>query len=732
MVGALWTGISGLGGAQIGLDNESNNIANVNTIGYKASRVSFTDQMYQDKIGKGVTSFDVEKMFTQGNLKLTGVSYDMALSGDGFFQVSDGVGDFYTRAGNFRMGESGTLEDVAKNKVQGWAIAAVQDSDRYATDINATKFTNSFSKLLGNKVIRDTTSIETIIAKATDYTKTAADDSNLVFSGSGWKTASTKIADIEMLMTEYNKLLTTHSNANPKPTASDSSVQKSYLNFNLQAAGTALSSGDEVYLYIDGKKYAQSFEKDEGTTIKKLIDKISDTSGFKAHFTDGTDPYNYKAPAASDAPGGIYIEGLVPGKEFKVTEFGWTDSSNSNQATKGDVATIQSAVQGTGMGGINSVRDALAMAVAGKQQDVYTSSDVSLDGANDFTYQISIYDKSSKLNVKVPAIPLALDNMADIDAIVKALNDPDHGGAAGSKVNTLVNYVKAYNINGNLVMKPVDAYHDAEFTGEMKGPISEVQTLKLSGSITANAAAFVLHGMPDIGAVVAGESMSSIIDRLAASTPAAPIKSIEKIGSDELKITYVAGVDRTELAAGATNGAAYANGSIETKKGTPIGLITRNIAYSGKEGAGAEFLQMTTTINQTASKGDLQLRLDSLGLTDSAFGSFSVDETGLITMQQDGADFAVGQVAVAKFTDTRGLDPVGDNLFKSTNRSGSALFNINNDKTADIKGGTLELSTANLSESLVNLMVFQRAFEANAKSITTADQILTTLIQLKR
>ena len=65
MVGALWTGISGLGGAQRALDNESNNIANVNTLGYKASRISFADQMYQDNIGKGVSTFDVEKLYKQ-------------------------------------------------------------------------------------------------------------------------------------------------------------------------------------------------------------------------------------------------------------------------------------------------------------------------------------------------------------------------------------------------------------------------------------------------------------------------------------------------------------------------------------------------------------------------------------------------------------------------------------------------------------------------------------------
>jgi flagellar hook protein FlgE len=85
MVGALWTGISGLSGQQHALDNESNNIANVNTIGFKASRISFADQMYQNKIGKGAQVLDAEKLYTQGNLKLTGVSYDMALAGDGFF-----------------------------------------------------------------------------------------------------------------------------------------------------------------------------------------------------------------------------------------------------------------------------------------------------------------------------------------------------------------------------------------------------------------------------------------------------------------------------------------------------------------------------------------------------------------------------------------------------------------------------------------------------------------------
>ena len=111
MISALWTGIAGLAAQQTALDNESNNIANVNTVGYKASRVSFADLMYQDSIGKGSAITSAEKQYTQGSLNLTGSSYDVALDGDGFFVVSNtsskGTSEFYyTRAGNLVQAKS--------------------------------------------------------------------------------------------------------------------------------------------------------------------------------------------------------------------------------------------------------------------------------------------------------------------------------------------------------------------------------------------------------------------------------------------------------------------------------------------------------------------------------------------------------------------------------------------------------------------------------------------------
>ncbi|MBD3843324.1 MAG: flagellar hook-basal body complex protein, partial [Campylobacterales bacterium] len=160
--------------------------------------------------------------------------------------------------------------------------------------------------------------------------------------------------------------------------------------------------------------------------------------------------------------------------------------------------------------------------------------------------------------------------------------------------------------------------------------------------------------------------------------------------------------------------------------------INKSSSLSINSGADAEFISMINRLDQTASRTELQLRLDNLGISDSAFGDFSVDSTGLITMKQDGVEFAVGQLSIAMFNNERGLKSEGNNLMSKTSDSGNPIYNINNDKAATVAGKALELSTADLSESLVNLMVFQRAFEANSKSITTSDQILTTLIQLKK
>ena len=264
MIGALWTGVAGLASQTTAIDNESNNVANVNTVGYKASRISFADQIYQNQIGKGSYVQDAEKLFTQGSFKVTGASYDIALKGDGFFTVINqntlGTAEtFYTRAGNFRMGTSGTLQTADGYEVQGWAMSSIdQKNDVVSTNSNVSRFTTDFTKNIGSAIIKHGDFIETVAAKTTNYDETAASDSIAVFSGAGAKTKASKLKDIELAKTNYNAWLTKYQD-DPDATSSGSTAQVSQINFPSGKNSVIGKQGDSISVVIDGNKYNQEF-----------------------------------------------------------------------------------------------------------------------------------------------------------------------------------------------------------------------------------------------------------------------------------------------------------------------------------------------------------------------------------------------------------------------------------------------------------------------------------------
>ena len=126
MIRALWTSASGMQAQQTNLDVISNNIANVNTTGFKSSRANFEDLIYQDlkdpgvlssnesrvptgiQIGLGTKLSDVSKVFSQGSLIKTDRPLDIAIQGEGFFKIEiPGGGEAYTRAGNFQVDNEG-------------------------------------------------------------------------------------------------------------------------------------------------------------------------------------------------------------------------------------------------------------------------------------------------------------------------------------------------------------------------------------------------------------------------------------------------------------------------------------------------------------------------------------------------------------------------------------------------------------------------------------------------
>lgn len=138
MMRSLFSGVAGLKNHQTRMDVIGNNISNVNTYGFKTSRVSFQDMLSQTmagaakpeenkggvnpkQVGLGMTVASIDRIFTQGSLQTTGNQTDLAISGDGFFVVADGDKKYYTRSGAFALDRDGTLVNPANGlKVQGW------------------------------------------------------------------------------------------------------------------------------------------------------------------------------------------------------------------------------------------------------------------------------------------------------------------------------------------------------------------------------------------------------------------------------------------------------------------------------------------------------------------------------------------------------------------------------------------------------------------------------------
>ena len=128
MIRALMTAASGMKTQQMQVDTIANNIANVNTAGFKKSELAFRDMLYQTlrepgaptgassmsptglQIGSGAEVASSLKIFRQGEVEPTGGQYDLAIAGQGFFRVQLGSGEFrYTRDGSFRPDGNGAL-----------------------------------------------------------------------------------------------------------------------------------------------------------------------------------------------------------------------------------------------------------------------------------------------------------------------------------------------------------------------------------------------------------------------------------------------------------------------------------------------------------------------------------------------------------------------------------------------------------------------------------------------
>src|SRR5690606_17315819 len=149
MMQSLFAGVSGLRSHQRRMDVIGNNVANVNTVGFKAARATFQDVLYNTlrgagapqnnrggtnpmQVGLGVQVGSIDTLFTSGNPQSTGVETDLMIQGEGLFVVTDGERRYFTRAGNFYPDSNGTLVTPGGYKVLGWTADAEGNIDPLA------------------------------------------------------------------------------------------------------------------------------------------------------------------------------------------------------------------------------------------------------------------------------------------------------------------------------------------------------------------------------------------------------------------------------------------------------------------------------------------------------------------------------------------------------------------------------------------------------------------------
>ncbi|NPV53689.1 MAG: flagellar hook protein FlgE [Firmicutes bacterium] len=148
MMRAMFSGVSGSKAHQVRMDVIGNNIANINTIGFKASRVTFHEVLCQTlkngaapvpggrggvnpmQVGLGTGVRSIDTFQTQGNLETTDLPTDLAIEGAGFFVVSDGEKQYFTRDGAFKLDAANTLVNPSTGyRVQGWIADAAGHID---------------------------------------------------------------------------------------------------------------------------------------------------------------------------------------------------------------------------------------------------------------------------------------------------------------------------------------------------------------------------------------------------------------------------------------------------------------------------------------------------------------------------------------------------------------------------------------------------------------------------
>lgn len=840
MMRSLWAGVTGLQAHQIAMDVEGNNIANVNTVGYKYNRANFDDLIYQQsriatspqnqhggvnnmEVGLGTQINSTTRIFKQGSLQTTDKQTDIALQGDGFFMVSPDGGKttYYTRNGDFSRDSEGNFVDNGGNIVQGWMrdeVTGEIDPTRPLSDIKiptgltvparattniALKGNLDSGNDVGNKKIPIyqldqyhnwvDTNKDGIKTDTERHEENNIGENRFYVNRQGEQRMTERGADLGVLFNNagdaYN-LRTGQgiwvSYADAKTRAMDVGARNDgtfaapkNLNVNLNGESivatvnsvselaTAINqryskTGVEASV-INGNQLVLTNRNNLGTTaasrnIKMTVNNATDWAGTDFVDTKIITAYQYTYNKTNVSALHTYDDAMA--REVTTTEdlreamqkdarlFTNYEGRNVDNANAVAKATDEKNTADAALAAdpTNPTKIAAAAKAAQTLLDVTDAQakKIALDAARGTpgeaaaqTAYDAAYAKAFKNYNKNDGVEITVNEHGQFqvknpsgDAFNSDDGD-DTDATGGHATNNADTGMDDHNINlaiTGLTNAANNVTENVKFTASMaplSGSLSSGDAARVTDSLNMAAHSsstdiydslgtkhnvkmdFVKRGYTENG----GTEWTMVIqvaepNQISTTEPKNVITGYVRFNPDGSLATY----SPASITFGAQNGSSIGQ-HIELKFGTT--QTTDGLTSTDNNSS-------TSDISQDGyASGELHgLRIDGAG---TLIGSFT-----------NGRSLGLAQVGVAKFANNQGLAGEGGNLFSRTANSGDPI--IGAAQTAGrgkISASSLEMSNVDLSRSLTQLIVVQRGFQANSKTITTSDEMLNTLLQLK-
>ncbi|SFB12298.1 flagellar hook-basal body complex protein [Selenomonas ruminantium] len=706
MMRSLFSGVSGLKGHQTRMDVIGNNIANVNTTGFKSSRVTFADTLNQTQsgasaptdtlggtnpkqigLGTGVASIDM--LFTDGSVQSTGKNTDLCLSGNGLFVVKSGSETYYTRDGAFEFDAAGNyvlpgngmfvqgqmyVDGVLTDKVSNIKIPAGKGMDATKTSL-ATYSQNLKADLTGYN-------ISNLIVSYADGTSETASSYNPVSASEGTITLTTTTGSYVVDDTADFTFTTNDVFTDPVTTTNASGV-------------TTIISGKKIWT-----SKVESVTADTAGTIDITIGNTSKTPVIVS--VGGNTSSTATLPGLTS---GTYALG-------DMQKLGGTVVTNGVTAIgpMGDPVQITFTVAGTGtsLDGQN-----VTVQIPKPENGTY------YDGQNvEFEFELQSYQ--ANVGAKINCTNGRTDTAQETIQRDSKTKDNDYLCYANQTYGTITQITRDsdgnlvyYNNNKKVNSVSVVADDGTTLTGLMGKSYKAGEVFYPSITTTVNIydSQGNNYSVPVLFTKQSGLENTWELS-LAGGGDSYTIQNGERVTTINLT--------KSDLVFDVNGRYSSGTASLTLEYNDPIGTfdpqdVTMNLSsltqYAGN-----------STINATAN-----------GNAAGTLKSVQIDSTGTITgVYTNGIKRSEAVVSVAQFNNAAGLTKVGSSLYQDSNNSGTA-----NIKTAAALGCTitpsaLEMSNVDIANEFSDMIITQRGFQSNSKVITVGDEMLETLINMKR